>query len=141
MKILYSTVGTTRGGRSGKSETDDGKLKVQLATPVSMGGKGEGTNPEQLFACGYTGCFGSAIDHVAKLKKIAVKEINVRAKVDLGTMPDNSFRLAVEMVVWLPGVTPEEAKLLVEEAHRVCPYSNATRGNIDVKLTIAEAAF
>ena len=141
MKVLYTAVGTARGGRAGQARSDDGKLDVQLAVPQSMGGAAkEGTNPEQLFACGYAACFGSAIDHVAKLRKTPVKDINVRAQVQLGMKPDGAFLLAVELSVWLPEVSKEQARVLVDEAHRVCPYSNATRGNVEVLLVVSERA-
>ncbi len=140
MKLLYSATGTARGGRAGHARTDDGKLDVALAVPASMGGAPkEGTNPEQLFACGYAACFGSAIDHVSNLRKTPLKDINVRAKVDLGVRPDGAFQLAVELTVWLPEVALDQARALVEEAHRVCPYSNATRNNVEVKLTVSDS--
>lgn len=139
MKILYTAEATTVGGREGHSETSDGTLKFDLAKPKGMGGTGKpGTNPEQLFACGYSACFGGAIEFVANQQKKQVKDIQVTAKVSFGLQEDGGFGLAAELDVRLPGVPRAEAEALVADAHQVCPYSKATRGNIDVILKVLD---
>ena len=136
-KILYTAHAHTTGGRDGRSVTDDGILDVKLAVPKVMGGAGGATNPEQLFAAGYSACFMGAIKHVAGLKKIAVPaNAAIDASVDLGPIPQG-FGIAVKMVVTLPGLDRAVAQDLVATAHQVCPYSNATRGNIEVDLSVA----
>lgn len=136
-KILYTAHAHTTGGRDGRSVSDDGILDVKLALPKSMGGAGGATNPEQLFAAGYSACFMGAIKHVAGLKKIAVPaNATIDASVDLGPIPQG-FGIAVKMVVTLPGLERAAAEDLVATAHQVCPYSNATRGNIEVDLSVA----
>jgi len=136
-KILYTAHAHTTGGRDGRSLTDDGLLDVKLAVPKSMGGAGGATNPEQLFAAGYSACFMGAIKHVAGLKKVAVPATAaIDASVDLGPIPQG-FGIAVKLVVTLPGLDRAVAQDLVASAHQVCPYSNATRGNIEVDLSVA----
>jgi Ohr subfamily peroxiredoxin len=136
-KILYTAKAHTTGGRDGRSVTDDGLLDVKLALPKSMGGTGNATNPEQLFAAGYSACFMGALKHVAGLKKVAVPaEAAIDASVDLGPTA-HGFGIAAKLVVSLPGLDRAVAQALVESAHQVCPYSNATRGNIDVELVLA----
>ena len=135
-KILYTATATSTGGRDGRSKSDDGVLDLGLAVPKGLGGSGAaGTNPEQLFAAGYSACFASAIGHVARMQKIKTGTIVVSAKVSIGPV-GQAFGLAVELTASIPDVTPEQAKQLLDTAHQVCPYSNATRGNIvvDVKL-------
>jgi osmotically inducible protein OsmC len=135
-KVLYTAKAHTIGGRDGRSTTDDKLLDVRLAPPKEMGGKGDATNPEQLFAAGYSACFMGALKHVAAQKKITVPaEAAIDASVAIGPIP-NGFGLAVELAVSLPGMERAAAQELVEAAHVVCPYSNATRGNIDVTLTV-----
>jgi osmotically inducible protein OsmC len=135
-KVLYTAKAHTTGGREGRSTTDDGLLDVTLQPPKEMGGKGGATNPEQLFAAGYSACFIGALKFVAGQKKIAVPaDTAVDASVEIGPIP-NGFGLAVELAVSLPGMDRAAAQELVEAAHVVCPYSNATRGNIDVTLTL-----
>jgi len=135
-KVLYTAKAHTTGGREGRSTTDDGLLDVTLQPPKEMGGKGGATNPEQLFAAGYSACFIGALKFVAGQKKIAVPaDTAVDASVEIGPIPDG-FGLAVELAVSLPGMDRAAAQELVEAAHVVCPYSNATRGNIDVTLTL-----
>ena len=135
-KVLYTAKAHTTGGREGRSTTDDGLLDVALQPPAEMGGKGGATNPEQLFAAGYSACFIGALKFVAGQKKIAVPaDTAVDASVAIGPIP-NGFGLAVELAVNLPGMDRAAAQELVEAAHVVCPYSNATRGNIDVTLTV-----
>ena len=140
MKKLYTAVATTTGGRNGHSETADGSIKLDMAVPKEMGGTGKaGANPELLFAMGYSACFGGAIEHVAKQRKIAIKDVQVTAKVDFCVDEQKGFFLAVELDVRLPGVPKAEAEKLVQEAHEhVCPYSKATRNNIDVKLKVLD---
>jgi lipoyl-dependent peroxiredoxin len=137
-KVLYTAKAHTTGGRDGRSVTDDNLLEVKLATPKSMGGTGQGTNPEQLFAAGYSACFMGAMKFVAGTKKIAVPaEASIDASVDLGPTV-HGFGIAVTLAVKLPGMDRAAAQDLVDSAHKVCPYSNATRGNIDVHLTLVE---
>ncbi len=133
MKTLFTAHATTIGGRTGHTESDDKLISMDLAFPGT--GK-KGTNPEQLFACGYSACFGSAIDHVAKLQKLTTGEISVQADVSLNQDEQTGFSLAVTLNVTLPELSGAAAQKLVEEAHKICPYSKATRGNVDVKLTV-----
>jgi len=135
-KILYTAKTHTVGGRDGRAVSDDGLLNVQLDPPKSLGGKGTATNPEQLFAAGYSACFLSAIKFVAGQKKIAVPaDASIDAAVDIGPIPQG-FGLRVELAINLPGMERQFAEDLVNAAHQACPYSNATRGNIDVVLTL-----
>jgi Ohr subfamily peroxiredoxin len=135
-KVLYTAKAHTTGGREGRSVSSDNLLDVRLAPPKEMGGKGDATNPEQLFAAGYSACFMGAMKFVAGQKKIAVPaDAAVDASVAIGPIPAG-FGLAVELAVSLPGMDRAQAQELVEAAHGVCPYSNATRGNIDVTLTV-----
>jgi lipoyl-dependent peroxiredoxin len=139
MKPLYTAVATTEGGRTGHVRSSDGVLDLALSMPKSLGGPGgEGTNPEQLFAAGYSACFESALRFVARSKKIQVDKASITAHVTIGSVETGGFKLAVELHASLPGHDRAEAQALVEAAHQVCPYSNATRGNIDVKLVVVE---
>jgi Ohr subfamily peroxiredoxin len=132
-KVLYTAHAHTTGGRDGQSKTDDGRLNVTLSSP---GTSGTGTNPEQLFAAGYSACFIGAIKAVAGMKKIDVPaDLSIDASVDLGKIPAG-YGIAVRLDVSLPGMDRAAAQDLVDAAHQVCPYSNATRGNIDVVLTL-----
>ena len=137
-KILYETAVTAQGGREGRAQSTDGSFSVNLSVPKGLGGPGgEGTNPEQLFAAGYAACFLGAVKLVARNKKVALSDdISVTAKVGIGPVPVG-YALAVELVVSLPGIGRAEAEEIVAGAHERCPYSNATRGNVDVKLTVA----
>ncbi|ODU57131.1 MAG: organic hydroperoxide resistance protein [Comamonadaceae bacterium SCN 68-20] len=133
-KVLYTARAHTTGGRDGASRTDDGRLDVTLSSP---GTSGSGTNPEQLFAAGYSACFIGALKAVAARQKLALpQDVAIDAEVDLGTLP-NAYGIAARLTVHLPGMERAAAQALVEAAHQVCPYSNATRGNIDVTLTLA----
>ena len=133
-KVLYTARAHTTGGRDGASRTDDGRLDVKLSSP---GGSGTGTNPEQLFAAGYSACFIGAIKAVAAKQKLTLpQDLAIDAEVDLGTIP-NAYGIAVRLTISLPGLEQGQARQLVDAAHQVCPYSNATRGNIDVTLTLA----
>lgn len=132
-KVLYTAHAHTTGGRDGQSKTDDGRLSVTLSSP---GTAGTGTNPEQLFAAGYSACFIGAIKAVAGMKKISVPEgTSIDASVDLGKIPAG-YGIAVRLDITLPGMERAAAQELVDAAHEVCPYSNATRGNIDVTITL-----
>ena len=132
-KVLYTARAHTTGGRDGASRTDDGRLDVTLSSP---GTSGSGTNPEQLFAAGYSACFIGALKAVAARQKLALpQDVAIDAEVDLGTLP-NAYGIAARLTVHLPGMDRTTAQALVEAAHQVCPYSNATRGNIDVALTL-----
>lgn len=137
-KILYTAKVTSTGGREGGSRSDDERLNVKLSTPRGLGGSdGTGTNPEQLFAAGYSACFIGAIKAVAKSQKITVAEnVSIDAEVGIGPIT-NGFGLQVQLTVRIPGLEKEAIESLVEKAHQVCPYSNATRGNIEVKLGVA----
>jgi osmotically inducible protein OsmC len=133
---LYTAHATASGGREGEVRSDDGLLDVVLKVPESLGGPGGGTNPEQLFAAGYAACFQSAMMVVARRQKVETEGSTVTAAVTLGTIEGGAFGLAVTLSVSLPSLEPEQARTLVEAAHQVCPYSNATRGNIDVVLEV-----
>jgi Ohr subfamily peroxiredoxin len=137
MKLLYTAQVTVTGGRDGSAQSSDGNLKVQLSMPKDLGGAGlpGATNPEQLFAAGYGACFESAIRFIARSKKITISELKVEATVSLTPAP-TGFALLAGLHVLLPGMEPKVAEDLVVEAHKICPYSNATRGNLDVQLAI-----
>ncbi len=135
-KVLYTAKAHTTGGRDGRSVTDDGLLDVRLAPPKALGGAGGATNPEQLFAAGYSACYLSALKHVAGMKKVGIPaDASVDAEVDIGPIAQG-FGLAVRLAVSLPGLERAVAQELVDTAHQVCPYSNATRGNIAVDLRL-----
>jgi osmotically inducible protein OsmC len=135
-KVVYTASATSTGGRDGRATTPDGQLDLKLSVPKAMGGKGEGTNPEQLFAAGYSACFIGAMGFVASQQKKALPAgTKIDAEVDIGPIP-NAFGIAVRLNISLPGLPREEAEALVAAAHQVCPYSNATRGNIGVVLTV-----
>jgi lipoyl-dependent peroxiredoxin len=136
MKVLYTAEAHVTGGRDqGHGRTTDGVLDVQLRSPKELGGEGGGTNPEQLFAVGYAACFEGAIKAVARREKLEADDVAIDARVDFGPAEDRSFMIAVGLDVTLPSFDEEQAAELVRAAHKVCPYSNATRGNIDVALT------
>ncbi|QYK02398.1 organic hydroperoxide resistance protein [Shewanella psychrotolerans] len=135
MKSLYQTTATASAGRNGQVSTDDGKLSVMLSYPKEMGGSGEATNPEQLFAAGYSACFSNAILHVAREAKVALTTAPVTATVGIGVRAEGGFALTVALSVALE-LPQEQAIELVKSAHQVCPYSNAVRNNIDVSLTV-----
>lgn len=137
MNVLYTASATSTGeGRNGHIRSSDGLLDADVAIPVEMGGSGGATNPEQLFAAGYAACFHSALSLIARRAKATVDGSEVSADVGLGSNGDGGFGLAVTLRVSLPGVERAKAEELVAAAHQVCPYSNATRGNIDVTLEI-----
>jgi len=134
MDILYKAVVTATGGRDGQAQSDDGLLHTKLAAPKELGGKGDATNPEQLFAAGYAACFIGALKFVAGQSKQSLPaDTAIRAEVGIGKI-DGGFGLDVDLFVSLPGLKLNAAEQLVATAHQVCPYSNATRGNIEVRL-------
>ncbi|MCP1338279.1 organic hydroperoxide resistance protein [Idiomarina sp. M1R2S28] len=137
MDILYKAVATSTGGRDGQSESDDGQLKVKLTTPKELGGAGgDGTNPEQLFAAGYSACFIGALKFAAGQEKVKLpKDTEVKAEVGIGQI-EGGFGIDTTLNIHLPGMIQDEAESLAEKAHQVCPYSNATRNNIDVRLNV-----
>lgn len=136
-QVLYTAEATATGGRDGRAVSSDNVLDVQLSTPRELGGAGgPGTNPEQLFAAGYSACFIGALKFVAGQAKIALPaETSITGRVGIGPIP-NGFGIQAELRISIPGMAREEAEALVQKAHIVCPYSNATRGNIDVTLTV-----
>jgi osmotically inducible protein OsmC len=136
-KVLYTAHATSTGGREGSSKSSDGVLALTLTTPKEMGGNGAtGTNPEQLFAAGYSACFIGAMKYVAMTQKIALPaDTSITADVGIGPIPAG-FGIQVALNVTVPGMERAAAEKLVQAAHGVCPYSNATRGNIDVTLTV-----
>ena len=136
-KALYTAQAHVTGGRAnGHGRTSDGALEVDLRLPAELGGDGGGTNPEELFAVGYAACFEGALATVARRRKEETGDLAIESRVMLLTTEERGFKLAVELAVTLPSVTdPEQAVALVQAAHGVCPYSNATRGNVDVHLT------
>ena len=135
-KVLYTAHATTTGGRDGNSKTDDGKLQVKLAPPKEMGGNGNGTNPEQMFAAGYSACFMGAMKFVAgQQKKALPSDTSITADIGIGPIPAG-FGIQAALNISIPGWAKTDAEALVAAAHKVCPYSNATRGNIDVTLTV-----
>ncbi|ETD30434.1 organic hydroperoxide resistance protein [Williamsia sp. D3] len=139
MKALYTAEALATGeGRDGRARTSDGKVDLELSIPKEMGGNGVGTNPEQLFAAGYAACFHSALRLVAGKEKADVSDSAVGARVSIGSLDNGGFGLAVELEVTLPNVDHDTAQKLTEKAHEVCPYSNATRGNIDVNLVVTD---
>jgi Ohr subfamily peroxiredoxin len=137
-KLLYTAEATVTGGRAqGHGVTTDGQLDVQLRSPTELGGEGGGTNPEQLFAVGFAACFEGAIGAIGRREKAEVGDVSIDSKVSLLPTPERGFKIAAALDVTLPQVTdPEEAEKIVRAAHQVCPYSNATRGNIDVALSV-----
>jgi Ohr subfamily peroxiredoxin len=135
-KVLYTAHAHTTGGRDGRSVSDDGLLDVKLSPPKAMGGAGTATNPEQLFAAGYSACFMGALKHVAGVKKVTVPaDASIYASIDIGPIPAG-FGISARLAISLPGMDRSVAQDLIDTAHQVCPYSNATRGNIDVEITL-----
>jgi len=135
-KVLYTAHATSTGGRDGKSATSDGQISVSLALPKEMGGNGAGTNPEQLFAMGYSACFIGAMKFVAGQKKVALPaDTSITADIGIGPIP-TGFGIQATLNISVPGVARDVVEEIVNAAHIVCPYSNATRGNIDVTLNI-----
>jgi Ohr subfamily peroxiredoxin len=137
MQVIYKAVVTSTSGRDGRAVSSDNNLDVKLSTPRELGGAGgAATNPEQLFAAGYSACFLSAVKYVAGQSKIVIPaDANIRAEVGIGQIP-GGFGLDVELFIGLPGVSADVANELVQKAHQVCPYSNATRNSLQVRLTL-----
>jgi lipoyl-dependent peroxiredoxin len=140
MKILYTAQAASSEGRDGHTRSSDGVIDLDLSMPKSMGGQGKAgaTNPEQLFACGYSACFGGAVAHVAKLQKKPIAHVEVHADVSIGLQESGALGLAVKLSVRIPELTREAAEALVHAAHQVCPYSIATRGNVPVDLVVLD---
>lgn len=135
-KVVYTAHATATGGRDGRARSSDGRIDVVLKPPKEMGGTGEGVNPEQLFAAGYAACFIGAIKFVGAQQKIAVPaDTSIESSVGIGPIPQG-FGIQVELKVTIPGMEHAAAQALVDKAHQVCPYSNATRGNIEVTLIV-----
>ena len=137
---IYTARAKSMGGRVGSAKSDDGQINLKLDRPVEMGGKGDGTNPEQLFAVGYAACFIGALRVAAGKRHIRIpEEVAIDSAVSFGHLAGDAegFGIAVAMTIHLPGIERATAEELVQRAHKVCPYSNATRGNIDVVLTVA----
>jgi Ohr subfamily peroxiredoxin len=140
MKNLYTAVATARGGREGEVVSDDGVLDLSLMHPKELGGPGgDHTNPEQLFAAGYAACFHSALKRVAKDQGLDIEPSEITARVTLGLGDDKAFGLAVTLLGALPTLDPPQGEALLQAAHQVCPYSRATRGNVEVTLELAPA--
>jgi len=140
-KVIYTASTTATGGRDGVVRSDDGKLDVKLDPPKLMGGTGTGTNPEQLFAAGYAACFIGAMKFVGSHQGLTIPaSVSIDSKVKLGPLGERQkgFGIAVDMIVHLPGIDREKAEKLIHDAHEVCPYSNATRGNVEVNLSLAQ---
>ena len=137
MNILYTAESlATGGGRNGHVRSSDGRIDLDLAIPREMGGTGEGANPEQLFAAGYAACFHSALQMVAREAKADLGDSSVGAKVGIGQIEGGGFGLQVALEVVVPDLPTEQAQQLADRAHEVCPYSNATRGNVEVTVTV-----
>jgi Ohr subfamily peroxiredoxin len=136
IKDLYTASATATGGRAGRTTSSDGILDVALAAPTELGGPGGATNPEQLFAAGYAACFQSALGVLARRNKVDIAGATVTADVTLGSVEGGAYGLKVALHTQLPGIEPDLAQKLVEGAHQVCPYSNATRGNIEVTVSV-----
>ncbi|MFC7345017.1 organic hydroperoxide resistance protein [Saccharopolyspora griseoalba] len=138
MKTLYTAEATaTGGGRDGRTRSSDGVLDLDLAVPEEMGGQGGATNPEQLFAAGYSACFHSALQLVARKSKVDITGSSVTAEVGIGPNDAGGYGLSVELVVEIPDVPREQAQQLADSADQVCPYSNAVRGNVDISVRVA----
>ena len=136
MKTLYTTSATTTGGRNGHITSENGVLDIKVKMPKALGGLNDDyLNPEMLFAAGYSSCFDSALNMIIKMEKIKTGMTSVTAKVSIGQNDAGGFGLAAELHANIPGVTIEQAQEWIEKAHAVCPYSNVTRGNMEVKLT------
>ncbi|WP_341267250.1 organic hydroperoxide resistance protein [Gordonia malaquae] len=139
MSTIYTAEALATGeGRNGHGRSSDGRLDVDLAIPTAMGGSGQGTNPEQLFAVGYAACFHSALQLVARQEKADLTDSSVGARVGIGPNDDGGFALEVTLEVTIPNLDHAQAQALADKAHQVCPYSNATRGNIPVAITVSD---
>lgn len=139
MKVLYTAEALSTGeGRNGRVSSSDGSFALDMAVPTQMGGSGAGANPEQLFAAGFAACFHSALQGVARARQIAIADSSVGGRVHLGPNNDGGYQLAVHLEVVIPELPRETAQSLADAAHAVCPYSNATRGNIEVTISVSD---
>ncbi|WP_066039699.1 organic hydroperoxide resistance protein [Herbiconiux solani] len=139
MEAIYTAIAhASGGGRDGHVRSEDDRLDFDTRPPKEMGGSGEGTNPEQLFAAGYSACFLGAVHAAGRELKLDTTDAGVSASVSIGNNDAGGFGLAVELDVYVPNVTPDEARQIADKAHTICPYSNATRGNIDVNVAVVE---
>ena len=139
MEAIYTAIAhASGGGRDGRVRTEDDRLDLETRPPKELGGSGEGTNPEQLFAAGYSACFLGALHAAGKELKLDTTNAAVSASVGIGNNGNGGFGIQAELDVYVPNVSRDEAEQLAEKAHTICPYSNATRGNMDVKLSIVE---
>lgn len=139
MEAVYTAEALATGaGRNGHVATSDRRVEFDLAIPKEMGGSGDGANPEQLFAAGYAACFHSALQSVARAQKVSIADSSVGSRVGIGSNGEGGFGLTVELEVIIPDLPHEQAQALADAAHQVCPYSNATRGNIDVTITVSD---
>ncbi|MEA5127849.1 MAG: organic hydroperoxide resistance protein [Proteiniphilum sp.] len=136
MKALYTAIATAIGGREGRVRSSDGMIDLNVQIPKEMGGRGGATNPEQLFAAGYAACFDSALNLVLRQSKLRPESTAVTAEVSIGSNDNGGFGLSVKLAVEIKGIDPAQAREATEKAHQVCPYSNATRGNIDVDIEL-----
>ena len=140
ISAVYTAEATATGGRDGRSKVSDGSLDIKLAVPIEMGGKGDGNNPEQLFAAGYAACYIGAMKFATTQDKTLAKvpaDTTVTAKVGIGSRSEGGFGLKVALVVTMPGLDKVEAQMIADAGHKICPYSNAVRGNVDVTTTVA----
>lgn len=138
VNVLYRTSVVASGGRDGRARSQDGRVDFQLSTPKELGGPGgEGLNPEQLFAAGYSACFLGALKVAAQQAKVKIPDATVTASVGIGPRTEGGFGITADLTISLPGIVREQAEELVAAAHQICPYSNATRNNLDVGLTVA----
>ncbi|MCS5723102.1 organic hydroperoxide resistance protein [Herbiconiux sp. CPCC 203407] len=139
MEAIYTAIAhASGGGRDGHVRSEDDRLDFDTRPPKEMGGSGEGTNPEQLFAAGYSACFLGAVHAAGRELKLDTTDAAVSASVGIGSNGEGGFGLEVELDVYVPNVSPEEAKQVADKAHTICPYSNATRGNIEVTVSVVE---
>ncbi len=136
--LYFAEALSTGGGRDGHVRTVDGRVDLELAVPVQMGGSGNGANPEQLFAAGYAACFHSALRGIARARGVAISDSTVGARVHIGPSDSDGYELAVDLEVTLPDVPHDVARSFAEAAHQTCPYSNATRGNIEVRIVVTD---
>ena len=138
-KVLYTAEALSTGeGRNGHVRTTDGRVDLDLAIPATMGGSGNGANPEELFAAGYAACFHSALQAAARIRKVQLADTTVGGRVHIGPNGDGGFELSVELEVTIPDLPHDQAQELADAAHQICPYSNATRGNIEVTITVTD---
>jgi Ohr subfamily peroxiredoxin len=139
MTILYTAEAlSTGGGRDGRVSTTSGRVDLDMTPPKELGGAGTGSNPEELFAAGYAACFHSALQAAARAKKVAIANTSVGSQVHIGPNDEGGFVLSVDLEVVIPELDPETAQQLADDAHQLCPYSNATRGNIVVNVTVSD---